>query len=110
MSNLCQRVHLYYGFYFLGMGVPGFFDPFLPCNSHHIHGTRRRAEGQEASANTNTSSSTSQSTGTSTESPPRAASEAPSVVNLFSNLLSGRPHKDLKNFISIKFTPLLLGF
>ncbi|CAH1389157.1 unnamed protein product [Nezara viridula] len=86
-STTRPHVHITPGFQ--GMGVPGFFDPFLPCNSHHIHGTRRRAEGQEATANSNTNSSTSQSTGTSTESPPRAASEAPSVVNLFSNLLSG---------------------
>ncbi|XP_066907198.1 large proline-rich protein BAG6 isoform X4 [Halyomorpha halys] len=86
-STTRPHVHITPGFQ--GMGVPGFFDPFLPCNSHHIHGTRRRAEGQETSANSNTTSSTSQSTGTSTESPPRAASEAPSVVNLFSNLLSG---------------------
>lgn len=86
-STTRPHVHIAPGFQ--GMGVPGFFDPFLPCNSHHIHGTRRRGEGQESSSSTANNQSTSQSTATSTESPPRPTSEAPPVVNLFSNLLSG---------------------
>lgn len=26
--------------------MPGFFDPFLPCNSHHIRSARRRTQAQ----------------------------------------------------------------
>lgn len=94
-STTRPHVHISPGFQGREHRGPGFFDPFLPCNSHHIHGSRRRtAEAQETATNNNNSStsnqSTSQSTGTSTENQSRPTmTEIPTFLNIFSNILSG---------------------
>jgi hypothetical protein len=45
-----------------------FFDPFLPCNSHHIRGSRRRGQGVEQ-AETESERSSGVSSGSQTSSP-----------------------------------------
>ncbi|XP_024084272.1 large proline-rich protein bag6-A isoform X2 [Cimex lectularius] len=66
---------------FAGIGTAsmhGFFDPFLPCNSHHIRSSRRRNQNQQAeqpsgqsasnnSANAENTEASGPSTGSTTE-------------------------------------------
>ncbi|KAF6212595.1 hypothetical protein GE061_013121 [Apolygus lucorum] len=45
-TRATTRPHVHISPGLQGMGMPGFFDPFLPCSSHHIRNHWRRTQGQ----------------------------------------------------------------
>ncbi|BES99829.1 Domain of unknown function (DUF3538) [Nesidiocoris tenuis] len=42
-----SRPHVHFAPNLSGIGMPSFFDPFLPCSSHHIPNSWRRSQGQQ---------------------------------------------------------------